>query len=43
MVKHVIILLDNDEYEEFRKVKGFKTWKEILELGIMYLKERGEG
>jgi len=30
MVKHIFIVLDDDEFEALKKTKGEKTWKELM-------------
>ena len=30
MVKRILIILDDDEYEMLRKIKGERTWKDLL-------------
>ena len=30
MVKHILIELEDEEYEALRRIKGRRTWKELL-------------
>lgn len=43
MAKSVLITLNDDVHEEWSKIKGETTWKEILKLGIEAKKAGVEG
>jgi hypothetical protein len=30
VVKRILIILDDDEYEMLKKIKGKRTWKDLL-------------
>jgi len=34
MVKHIFIDIDDEEFEEFKRLKGNRTWKQVLIDGL---------